>query len=107
MSEFGFNEYQTAAIDFAVFPEEAKLTYPLMGLAEETGELIGKFAKHFRGDKPYDIEAVKKEAGDVLWMLSAVLTALDVDLEEVAMLNLEKLSDRQRRDVLRGCGDDR
>lgn len=102
-----FNDYQEAAIEFAVFPPEAKLIYPIMGLAEETGELVGKFAKHFRGDKPYDLEAVKKEMGDVLWMLSAIATALDVDMEEIASGNIEKLADRHLRGVVKGCGDDR
>ena len=52
-------------------------------------------------------EALAKELGDVLWYLAQLATELDLDLDEVAELNLEKLLSRQRRGVLHGAGDDR
>ena len=48
-----------------------------------------------------------KEAGDVLWYVSAFCTELRVSLGRVAEINYEKLTDRARRDVLRSSGDDR
>ena len=48
-----------------------------------------------------------KEMGDVLWYLSQVATEIDISLDEVAQLNIEKLASRRERDVLHGSGDDR
>jgi NTP pyrophosphatase (non-canonical NTP hydrolase) len=105
--KLGFNEYQIQAAATAIYPKSAAIIYPALGLAEEAGEVAGKFAKHFRGDKPYDLDAVKKEMGDVLWMLAALATGLDIDLEDVAITNIEKLADRAVRGVVRGSGDNR
>ncbi len=52
-------------------------------------------------------EAMSKELGDVLWYVAQLATELDLDLEEIAQQNLEKLLSRQRRGVLSGSGDDR
>ena len=48
-----------------------------------------------------------KELGDVLWYVAQLATELDLDLDEIAARNLEKLLSRQRRGVLSGSGDDR
>ena len=48
-----------------------------------------------------------KEAGDVLWYVSAFCTEMRISLGRVAEINYEKLTDRARRDVLRSSGDDR
>lgn len=105
--KLGFNEYQIQAAATAIYPKSAAIIYPVLGLAEEAGEVAGKFAKHFRGDRLYDVDAVKKEMGDVLWMLSALATDLDIDLEDVAITNLNKLADRAARGVVKGDGDER
>ncbi len=51
--------------------------------------------------------AMAKELGDVLWYLAQLATELDLDLDEVARANLDKLLSRQQRGVLSGSGDDR
>ena len=48
-----------------------------------------------------------KELGDVLWYVAQLATELELDLDEIAEANLEKLLSRQRRGVLSGSGDDR
>ncbi|MFA7365358.1 MAG: MazG nucleotide pyrophosphohydrolase domain-containing protein [Patescibacteria group bacterium] len=52
-------------------------------------------------------EEIKKELGDVLWYISQLSTELNIDLEDVAKTNLEKLLSRQKRNVLGGSGDNR
>lgn len=107
-----FNEYQQQAHTFAAYQDNM---YPVLGLAEETGEVLGLIAKWKRGDdvaKRFGSfagwhEAVKKELGDVLWMLAEVADQMDLTLEDVAVSNITKLTDRKARNVIKGSGDDR
>lgn len=107
------NEYQKEAHKTACYLglEEKDYRYPVMGLAEEAGEVCGKFAKAVRdangiidGDRR---EAIKKELGDVCWFVAEISTLLDFTLEEVMQGNIDKLIDRKARGVLQGSGDDR
>jgi NTP pyrophosphatase (non-canonical NTP hydrolase) len=50
---------------------------------------------------------VKKELGDVLWHLSQIANDNDFSLSEIAALNIAKLTDRKKRDVIIGSGDER
>lgn len=106
------NEYQLAAMQFAVFKNS---DYPFYALAEEVGEFLGMVAKERRGD---DLvarygsaeklgELVIKELGDILWQLAACCHVVGVDLETVAKMNIDKLADRAARDVIKGEGDER
>jgi NTP pyrophosphatase (non-canonical NTP hydrolase) len=103
-----FEQYQIEAWQFKAWPNtQVGSLYPVLGLAEEAGEVVGKVGKAIRKGVPVDLEALKKELGDVLWQLAAVATTYDLDLEEIATENLEKLRDRLNRNVLVGEGDNR
>ena len=52
-------------------------------------------------------KGIKKELGDVLWYLSNLCNEFDFSLEDVALLNLEKLRLRSSRGKISGSGDDR
>lgn len=82
-----------------------------MGLAEESGELVGKFAKAIRDNNGVideeRKEAIIKELGDCLWFCAEIATLLNVSLEEVMQKNIEKLTSRYERGVIHGSGDDR
>ena len=52
-------------------------------------------------------EKMAKELGDVLWYVAQLATELELELEQIARQNLEKLLSRQRRGVLSGSGDER
>ena len=85
------------------------IVYPTLGLVNEAGELAGKVKKIFR-DKggvisEEDRMALKYELGDVLWYMAQIATELDLDLQEVADANLEKLFSRQQRGKIKGEGD--
>lgn len=103
-----FDQYQHQAHQFACYKESI---YPLLGLCEEVGELHGKMAKLIReGKDPFedcDLNAIKKELGDILWNLSAACVEFGLDLEDVAKTNLGKLTSRGERGVICGDGDDR
>lgn len=99
-----FDYYQQEAKTFACY--ESSL-YPVLGLAEEAGEVAGKFAKLVRGDGSLSIEDVSKELGDVLWMVSQCCEELGISMAEVADNNIAKLIDRKERQVIKGDGDNR
>ena len=83
----------------------------VLGLAGEAGETADKIKKVLR-DKDgvideHDKLEITKELGDVLWYVASIARYLDVPLEEVARLNLEKLEGRRQRNLLHGEGDNR
>lgn len=100
----GLNEYQGVAAHFAIYKDEL---YPVLGLGEEAGEVIGKYAKAVRTGDPVDKEAVKKELGDVLWNVAMIARSLGIYLEDVAHDNIAKLMDRWTRNKIAGHGDNR
>jgi NTP pyrophosphatase (non-canonical NTP hydrolase) len=101
------NEYQVEARQFAIYPEEASVVYPALGLSGEAGEVAEKVKKSIRGDKPLDIEEVAKELGDVLWYVANLASDIGVSLNTLAEKNLEKLYSRKERQVIKGSGDNR
>ena len=115
-----FNEYQKKAHETASYPEgcvgginanHTSWLYPALGLAEEAGEVAGKFAKAIRDSTgKVDEErkaSIVKELGDVMWFVAELATCLGVKLEDVAQKNLDKLASRKERGVIHGEGDDR
>lgn len=104
------DDYQDATAQTAIYPgsgSEEGLTYVTLGLTGEAGEVAEKLKKFKReGDTSY-VDDMEDELGDVLWYLARVADELDMDLSEVADRNLDKLLDREERNVLEGEGDDR
>jgi NTP pyrophosphatase (non-canonical NTP hydrolase) len=45
--------------------------------------------------------------GDCLWYHARLADVLDIDFNDVAETNIEKLLDRMERDKIHGDGDDR
>ena len=123
------NEYQKRARITAIYPKELKVIYPALGLAGEAGEACEKIKKVMRGDLAEEIKSNKqsvskwfdnagklqresnarigKELGDVLWYVANLATDLGLDLDDIATKNIDKLRDRERRNVLQGDGDHR
>ena len=48
-----------------------------------------------------------KEIGDVLWYCATLSHDIGYTLDEIATMNYEKLSSRQKRGVIHGSGDNR
>ncbi len=82
-----------------------------MGLAGEAGEVAEHAKKAIRDDRGEVSDtrraAMAKELGDVLWYVAQLATELDLNLDEIAHTNLDKLLSRQQRGVLSGSGDER
>ena len=78
----------------AQYPKEVEMEYLMLGLANEVGEVLGKYKKYLRGDKiiRQDFEkALVDEMGDVLWYFVRICDMLDVTLYEVMTRNIDKL----------------
>jgi NTP pyrophosphatase (non-canonical NTP hydrolase) len=113
------------------------MVYPALKLAGESGELADKIGKHWRnayavnfdtkkGLKRFDDEndvathfmssltmskeqrkEVIKELGDILWYVTALASEFDTSLEQIAEMNIEKLTLRKQRGTVLGEGDNR
>lgn len=107
-----FNEYQKFAESVAQYPERGhNFFYALLGLAGESGEVLEKFKKLIRHSgyelTPEFKKEILKESGDVLWFLATLAYEMGSNIDEVARLNVEKLSSRKERGVVYGDGDNR
>lgn len=71
---------------------ENRMNNALLGLAGETGETCDIWKKHKFHGRDLDRTKMIKEVGDVLFYVAETASALGVTLEDVALLNLEKLS---------------
>lgn len=71
-----------------------------IGLAEETGEVIGILKRLIRDnerDKRYFDEeprCLEEEIGDVLWYLTGIAITMGINLDEVWSINRKKLEER-------------
>lgn len=107
------NDYQKKALRTATYEEKYNIIYPVLGLGNEAGEVMGKVKKWLRGDdgegilSPERRQALKEEMGDVLWYLAVLARDLDLTLEEIADVNIKKLESRQARGTIKGDGDTR
>jgi|TARA_R110002074_G_scaffold167287_2_gene328270 NTP pyrophosphatase (non-canonical NTP hydrolase) len=109
------NAYQAEASSTAQY--RWKVIYPALGLANEAGEVLGKIKKLIRDkeitfgeiqDLPGNDRAeIAAEIGDVLWYCAMLAKDLNISLNEVAYMNLDKLASRKARGVIGGSGDDR
>lgn len=107
-----FKEYQSEAAKTAKYPDRGNsLIYPTLGLVGEAGEVAEKVKRVLRDDggvvSKERLEEIVLELGDVLWYVSAICDELNLELNEIAQINLNKLQDRAQRQVLRGSGDRR
>jgi len=116
--EMTLDEYQDKATQFAVYG--GGLLYATIGLASEAGEVAGKVKRLLRDDdidftaddvtEEIDYEqarAIASECGDTLWYLASVANEIGYSLEEIAEMNIAKLTDRKYRNTIHGSGDTR
>ena len=65
-----------------------------MGCSGEVGEISDHMKKYmFQGHKLNE-EYIKKELGDIMWYIALGATALNIDLSEIAQMNIDKLNKR-------------
>ena len=100
--------YKKFTQDTAQYPKERELDYLMIGLANEVGELLGKYKKMIRGDESkQSFEGWTGEMGDILWYFVRLCDVLDITLYEVMLSNVDKLNKRMSEGTIKGDGDDR
>lgn len=107
-----FDEYQKLALRTAADRDKKnELFHLVLGLVGESGEIAEKFKKWIRDQESdlakLDKANMTKELGDVLWYIAVLADHLEIKLEDLAELNIAKLADRKKRDVIKGSGDNR
>jgi NTP pyrophosphatase (non-canonical NTP hydrolase) len=113
-----FLGYQKLASKTAIYNGRGRyqgLTYCSMGLAGEVGELLNKIKKLNRDERVVDFDVIaddlksslKNELGDILWYWSQICHELDVNPNDIAADNIEKLKKRSEQNKLKGSGDER
>lgn len=89
------NEYQRLAqrtMNPALSFEETS-RHALHGMAAEVGEIHGLYQKFYQGHE-MDAEHVKKEVGDLLWMVAEFCTVNGWKMGDIAQMNIDKLKAR-------------
>ena len=74
-----------------------RLLTAAVGMSAESGEFLEIVKKIIFQGKPYNEDNVKHlkiELGDVLWYVAQACMALDISLDEITDMNIDKLSKR-------------
>lgn len=72
----------------------ARLTHAVTGICTESGEFLDMLKKHVNYGKPFDKVNAVEEIGDILWYIAIACDELDISLEAVMYMNIEKLKTR-------------
>ena len=103
MQSLNLNEYQKLANDFINEPRyKEPMDYLIntgLGLCGESGEFADLIKKIYYHGHTLDypmVEKLQRELGDVLWYIAEGCKALDVSLNDIALLNIKKLEDRHK-----------
>lgn len=88
-------EYQSLAYKNiqSHYNRKEEILHWAVGLGEEAGESLSVIKHKYYGGH-YDVADIVGELGDTLWHIAALCTALGLDMEDVAKVNLEKLNFR-------------
>ncbi len=75
--------------------KERQLEYAILSLCGEAGEMANLLKKKAYHNKPnIGHQEFKEELSDVLWYVACICDALNVNLSEIAEVNIEKLEKR-------------
>ena len=89
------NEYQTLAKRTMnmELTEEGTIRHALHGMCAEVGEIHSAYQKRYQGHAT-SAEHLKKEVGDLLWMVAEFCTAHGWQMSDIAQMNIDKLKAR-------------
>lgn len=89
------NEYQAFArrTQIPYDTKKDKLIHAVCGLCSEAGEVASIVQKAYQGHT-FDVDHMKKELGDCLWMIAEACDCLNITFDDVMQTNIEKLQKR-------------
>lgn len=93
---YDVDRYQAEAMRTCSIPYNetgAMMSHAVFGLCSEAGEVAGIFQKTYQGHEA-EPDHLKKELGDVLWMVAEACTASGLKMSDVMQTNLDKLRKR-------------
>jgi NTP pyrophosphatase (non-canonical NTP hydrolase) len=72
------------------------LAIPILGLLGEAGSLATAYKKYLRDGVPWESNKsfIQQELGDLLWYISTIATHCNLDLDEIAKINLDRTDSR-------------
>lgn len=91
-----FQEYQNAVLrttgNYTSYTDALQAC--ALGLAGESGEIADFVKKVMYHDHENNHEHIAEELGDLMWYISRMSTAIGYDLQDIAVMNIAKLSRR-------------
>lgn len=93
--QYAFSDYQIEAV--STLGPDRDIKSLALGVGGEAGEVMEIIKKGTRPGKTVDVTHLKEEIGDVLWYLAVLADTFDLDLDEIAMENIDKLRERYGR----------
>lgn len=104
--------YQIFTPTTFIVPEyevDATFAYLFSGLAAEAGEVVGNYAKYVRGD--FELSELRdrtfKELGDIMYFVSQLSNEMGFQIEDILVENKFKLTERMKRNTIKGDGEQR
>jgi NTP pyrophosphatase (non-canonical NTP hydrolase) len=98
------NEFQKICKGTSLYGRKLKriddLTYSVLALNGEAGELANKLKKHHRAGTEYNVPILADELGDVFWYVADAAGNLGLTLEQVAQMNMDKLAERKKENTV-------
>ena len=90
------NDYQKLALKTLNKNLDKKeiLINSVMGLCGESGEAIDLVKKHLYQGHELNKELFAKELGDIAWYLAEAAHTINMDLDDIFKMNIEKLEKR-------------
>ena len=93
-----FNEYPAKAQATDRLPQRGGdgIVVPLLGIVGEAASLQTEYKKWLRdgGGHLFFRDHIREELGDILWYVANLAAKLDIELDEIAVTNLEKTRGR-------------
>jgi len=77
--------------------QNEKARFFAMGMIKEIGKISELFGEYRIEQKTLDLRTIEEKLGDTLWYLSAISENYDLDLEEIAIKNIQKTKARYNK----------
>jgi NTP pyrophosphatase (non-canonical NTP hydrolase) len=90
-----FNEYQKLALrTFNTKNKDQMTLNGIMGICGEGGECLDLMKKHMFQGHELSKDKLKDELGDIMWYLAITAESLNLEFDEIAQFNINKLKTR-------------